>query len=438
MSGMTFEKYKKLVQEQGEILLEAVRSVVSKDLDVKVEVSEGIQVFSDLAVGIGKMLGDFREMMAEREGALAAAQSQARQLQAAVEVSCAVTFILDEDELLDTSVNLLGDCFGFYHVGLFLADEENRFAVLRAGAGKAGQAMLEEGYKLEVGDGSLVGWCIAHRETRVARNVDGEEVALPLMRSEVALPLVFEDQVLGALAVQSTEEAGFSDEDVAVLQTLADQVANALVNARRFGMIERVRAETDKRRREIDCLNDIGRRMEEACPLPELLSWVAARIPPAMQYPSDCVVAIEYDGQIYGAPEASTLLWQVVQVLRTDKGAVGRVYVAYIEEHDFIDEESTLLGDIARRVSSYVENQRLLREAQVRAERERLVRTIADRVHRGTGTEVIMRITLEELGQMLGAFKSVIRLGTQAQLCPGSGEGLLSDQKVATHEAKEG
>jgi len=156
MSGMTFEKYKKLVQEQGEALLEAVQSVVAKDLDVKVEVSEGIQVLSDLAVGIGKMLGDFREMMVEREGVLAAAQSQACQLQAAVEVSCAVTSILDEDELLDTSVNLLGDCFGFYYVGLFLADEENRFAILRAVAGEAGQAMLKEGYKLEVG-GTLMG-----------------------------------------------------------------------------------------------------------------------------------------------------------------------------------------------------------------------------------------------------------------------------------------
>ncbi len=123
-----------------------------------------------------------------------------------------------------------------------------------------------------------------------------------------------------------------------------------------------------ERVRELDCLNDIGRNISEAPPIAEFLQWVAQRIPPAMRYPDVCLAAIEFEGRVYGVAEAVSLPCQIVQSLRVSREQVGRVYISYTEERDFIEEESALLGDIVRRVSSYIENQRLLRESQSRAE----------------------------------------------------------------------
>jgi len=85
----------------------------------------------------------------------------------------------------------------------------------------------------------MVGWCVANAKARIALDVGTEAVRfdnplLPETHSEMALPLISRDQVIGALTVQSTEVRAFSDEDITVLQTIADQVANAIENARLF------------------------------------------------------------------------------------------------------------------------------------------------------------------------------------------------------------
>jgi GAF domain-containing protein len=217
-------------------------------------------------------------------------------------VSRAATSFLDPEELIQQVVNLVRERFDLYYAGLFLVDrtgewtgEPGRWAVLRAGTGEAGRQMMKAGHKLEIGGSSMIGWCVANAQARIALDVGEEAVHfenpwLPETHSEMALPLISRGQIVGAMSIQSTEEAAFSDEDIAVLQTMADQLAIA------------------------------------------------------------------------------------------------------------------------------IENARLFEQAQIRAEREQLVRTITDKVRRGTDTEAIMRITVRELGQMLGASKSVVRLGTRKQL----------------------
>jgi GAF domain-containing protein len=169
----------------------------------------------------------------------------ALQLATAAEVSRAASSILDPARLLPEIVNLIRDRFSFYYVGLFLFDESGEYAVLRAGTGGAGRQMLEMGHKLKVGGTSMVGWSVANAKARIALDVGKEAVRfdnplLPETRSEMALPLISRGQVIGALTVQSTEVAAFSDEDIAVLQTMADQVANAIQNARLFEEAQRL------------------------------------------------------------------------------------------------------------------------------------------------------------------------------------------------------
>jgi GAF domain-containing protein len=165
---------------------------------------------------------------------------QTRLLNAATQVSRNISSILDPEKLLARTVDIICDEYGFYYAGIFLittlADGQS-WAVLKAGRGKAGRLMMDHNHKLEVGGRSMVGACTALNEARIALDVGKEAVwvnnpFLPDTRSEMALPLTIGDEVIGALTVQSVEEAAFSGDDVASLQALADQLAVAINNAR--------------------------------------------------------------------------------------------------------------------------------------------------------------------------------------------------------------
>jgi putative methionine-R-sulfoxide reductase with GAF domain len=216
-------------------------SVTAGDLTAQARVESGDEI-GTLATTFNSMTKQLRELIGGLEQRVA---ERTRGLQTAAEVSRAATSVLDPDELMRQTVNLIRDRFGFYYVGLFLLDETKRWAVLRAGTGEPGRQMLEASHRLQVGGESMVGQCTANAQARIALDVGEEAVRfdnplLPETRSEMALPLISRGQVIGGLTVQSTEAGAFSDEDIAVLQTMTDQVANAIQNARLFEETQRL------------------------------------------------------------------------------------------------------------------------------------------------------------------------------------------------------
>ena len=194
------------------------------------------------------------------------AQDRSRQLQTAAEVSRAASSILDPNPLITQTVNLILERFDLYYVGLFLIDEHGlwtrepgRWAVLRAGTGDAGRIQVERNHKLEIGGTSMVGKCIASAQPQISQQVSIEDQRfvnplLPETRSEMALPLISRNQVIGAMSIQSTSPAAFTDEDIVILQTMADQVANALQNANLFD-------QTQARAEELAVLNEMSRQL---------------------------------------------------------------------------------------------------------------------------------------------------------------------------------
>ncbi len=172
----------------------------------------------------------------ENQRLLVDLERRARLLRAAAEVGRSVTSILDLDTLLARTVDIICDVYGFYYAGVFLVDESGEWAVLRAGYGEAGAQMVAQGHKLKVGGYSMIGMAIGQKRARIALDVGEEPVHfknpyLPLTRSEMALPLIVGDRAIGALTVQSVEEAAFNDDDVTSLQVMADQLAVAINNA---------------------------------------------------------------------------------------------------------------------------------------------------------------------------------------------------------------
>jgi PAS domain S-box-containing protein len=402
----------------------------------------------------------------EREQLFRDLERRSIQLRAAAEVSRAAGSILDPDDLIRQAVELVRERFGFYYVGLFLVDEGGEWAVLQAGTGEPGREMVARGHRLAVGGDSMIGQCVARGKARIALDVGAEarrfdNPLLPQTRSEMALPLVSRGQVLGAVTIQSEREAAFSDEDIASLQTMADQLAVAIGNARLF-------EETEVRAAELAVLNEMSRVLP-AMPNVDEIVRSTYRYASRLMDTTNFYVAL-YDEErdevsfpIYAEGDqvrragsrragsgmteyvihsrqpllfkdnvaeqqaalgidsigTDSLSWLGVPMLVGGR-AIGVIAVqSYTTPRVYDERDRDLLSAIANQVAVVIENARLLQEAQTRAERERRVRTITDRVGRGMSREAIVRIAVEELGNMLGATTSIARLGTGEQLLAG-------------------
>ena len=187
----------------------------------------------------------------ERQDRERTLRQRSNQLQIVTQVNRITASILNIEELIRQSVNLIRDWFGLYYVGLFLVNDERKYAVLRAGTGEAGAKMLAARHKLEVGGASMIGQCVANGEARIALDVGDEAVRfdnphLPETHSEMALPLRSRDWVIGALTIQSVKKAAFDDESIAITQLLADNLATAIDNAELYTSLQEELAERER------------------------------------------------------------------------------------------------------------------------------------------------------------------------------------------------
>jgi GAF domain-containing protein/HAMP domain-containing protein len=192
--------------------------------------------FNKMTSQLRLTLQSLEERVEERTNELT---HRANQLQASAEVGSAIASIRTLDELLPKITQQISHRFGFYHVGIFLIDPAGEYAVLMAANSEGGKQMLARNHQLRVNEVGIVGYVTGKKEPRIAMDVGKDAVFfnnpdLPETRSEMALPLKVGDRILGALDVQSTEPDAFTQEDIATLQLLADQVAIAIENARLF------------------------------------------------------------------------------------------------------------------------------------------------------------------------------------------------------------
>ncbi len=189
-------------------------------------------------------------------------QRRARQLEAASQTSRQVTAILDVDELLGQVVKLIRDTFGYYHVAFFLVDAASHEIVLRAGIGQAEPAYQTHGLRLKIGGEGITGRVAWTGQPILCNDVSQDpnyypDDRVPDTRSELAVPLRLGDAVVGVFDVQSHRLNAFHQDDVLVLQILADQVAIALENARLFRETRQQHAQVVK------LSQDLERKVEE-------------------------------------------------------------------------------------------------------------------------------------------------------------------------------
>lgn len=339
---------------------------------------------------------------------------RAEEFRAIAELGQAASSIQDLDSLMETTVALIGRRLGFYHVGLFLLDAHQEWAVLQAASSEGGQRMLARGHRLRVGQQGIVGYVAAAGSPRVALDVEidstwVENPDLPETRSEMALPLKVAGEVIGVLDIQSEEPAAFTEEDVETLQILADSVAVAIRNAQ---LLEAMRETLDR----------LQRYQEQDA----LRAWRQALARRGL------VLAYDYQGKGTVTRRRSTEFPHAVAgeplnaLQRVDRHVTAdgrhlllapitvggrRLGVLSFERAEpWTDESVRLVEAVVGQLDLALDNARLLEETRLRATQEAARSQIVSRVRALASTDAILRSAAEELGKALQVERSRIQL----------------------------
>lgn len=181
-----------------------------------------------------------------------------------------IAAVLELDSVLDRAACLVQESFGYHHVGLFTLDRETSELVMKARAGSYVH-LFSLDHRLKLGQG-MVGWVGRHGQTLLANDVSAEPHYVNLYpnvvptQSELSVPIRVGQEVVGVLDAQSPQLDAFDESDVMVLETLADQIAVAVENARLY---EAVQQELTERKRAEEALRrerDFSQSVIEAAP----------------------------------------------------------------------------------------------------------------------------------------------------------------------------
>lgn len=392
------------IAEPIDALATTAQAISAGDLARQAHVS-GQDEIATLARAFNEMTAQLRETLAGLEQRVL---ERTQGLLTAAEVSNATTAVLDIEVLLPQVVELVRERFDLYYVGLFLVDAAGENAVLRAGSGQAGRAMLARNHRLAVGGDSMIGRCVMTGEADIQLDVGEAAVHfdnpdLPETRSELALPLHAGGEVIGAMTVQSEKATYFTEEDVSVMQTVADQVANAVRNARLFQQVQ-------------DSL-EAERRAYGVMTRNAWVSFLRAR--PDLGFISDGETTVidaetwrpEMAGALNsGAPTSGEDGTTLAIPLRVRDQVVGVIDGRKPDGSAWSTEERDLLQALSDQLSTALESAQLYEETQRRAAREQAIAQVAGSVRQELYVEDVLRTAVDQVQQVLGLDKIVIQV----------------------------
>jgi len=403
----------------------------------------------DLSRAMSRMVGWLREsyglleeQVAERTRRL---QRRTVQLEVAAQVARDIAAARDLESLLYRAVNTIRDRFGFYHAGIFLIDQRQEYAILRAATGEAGRELLRQKHQLKVGRVGVVGYVAESGERRVASDVGKDQVhfrnpLLPETRSEAALPLAVASveqqeqrgvkniRVIGVLDVQSEQTDAFDEESLATLQIVADQLAIAIQNARLFEESQESMRELEATYRQIN--QQAWQRMLH----------------------TNRVIGYQYDGidatPIYKTslpaeenPKEDVSSKKPFQIpLRVRGEVIGSldVWLENDEQGEAPSEADVfLLASISNRLSQTLESARLYEDAQRLAWREQQINLVSSQVRNSVNLETILQNTVRELGKSLGASRAYIQIGGEYKDGQDEASQLISENELLQPEEEE-
>lgn len=328
------------------------------------------------------------------------------------------------DLLLHRSVEVIRDRFAFYHVSIFLTDENNQYTHLTASTGDIGERMLARGHRLPIDTNSVVGRTTQAQDVIVIHDADEAEghsynELLPDTRSELAIPIIDTQGTIGVIDIQSHRPNAFTATEIDALRVISNQLATAIRNARLFEDKEnsirenkRLFIEAETNLREIQRLNrqltkqawtdylQTDRRIDGVTlgheGFQNRANWseemvTASQKRRAVTEDKDGIrkiaVPIELRGEVVGAIELET---------QQDKN-----------KDDVVD----MIRSVSQRLGVSLDNARLFEESNEATAQEQRISEIVSRYQSADSVNELLRLTIKGLAETLGAEQASIRLG---------------------------
>lgn len=388
------------------------------------ELEDLASAFNQMAFNLNQFLEGLEDKVRERTEELEASRVQserrAGELQSISEISKLIAGEQKLPILLPLITRLVSERFGFYHTGIFLLDNSNRYAVLQAANSEGGKIMLIREHKLEVGGSGIVGYVAKFGVPRIALDVGLDAVFfdnpdLPNTRSEMALPLTIRNKIVGVLDLQSVNPGAFTDAELNTMSILADQVAIAIENARLFQQTQQALAEAEAlyRQNTQEGWKEFSREEDTIGYHQTLTGGIKLYAP----VETDEIRQVMNRGEAMvmntseATPEAS-----IVVPIKLRGQVIGALKVKAPEnDRSWTRDEINLTEAISERLSLAIENSRLIQESQNRAATEQIISDIATKIGTSVRTENILRTTALELSQLLNNADIFIDLNTKSK-----------------------
>jgi GAF domain-containing protein len=306
-----------------------------------------------------------------------------KQLAATNEVGRVAASSLDPEQLLAKVIPLIPEQFGYYFAAIYLIDPSGKWAELKEATGEAGRVLRQNHHRLEIAGKNMVGTAIRELSPRIAQIASEEKQRfenplLPYTRSEMALPLMVGDRVLGALNVQSTRESDFGPEVIETMQNMAGQVAIALENARLFQEAQQI--------------------------IKEMRAVQQQYLLEGWQGLSEESEKLEYR---IGDEEVDNARKLEVPISLRDQ-ILGEIMLE--SQTEWTPDQQSLVDAVATQAAIALENARLVSESRHIAIRERMASEINSKIWSSATIDGILQTVVKELGRRLDASSATIEL----------------------------
>lgn len=217
----------------------ATAKITAGDLSIQSKIETKDEI-GQLATSFNVMTGRLRDLIANLEQRVAERtvelEAAVKSLQTSADISRQITAILELNELLQSVVIRVHQEFNLYHTHIYLLEPETQDLVMVEGFGEVGRQLKARGHRLNYGQG-IVGTVAKTKQPFISNDVDSvahfyRNPLLPNTNSELAVPMRKGQELLGVLDIQSERHNRFSNDDVSLMQSIADQIAVAVDNAR--------------------------------------------------------------------------------------------------------------------------------------------------------------------------------------------------------------
>jgi GAF domain-containing protein/HAMP domain-containing protein len=390
-------------------LREAMLAMIGGDFEHPIKDSGRGDELGSLATSFVDLREHIRELTEDMNRRL---RERTRDVQVTQDIGRAVTAERDLERLMNRVVALIVQNFpSIYHAQIFLLDEDKQYAVLRASTGQAGRELLSRGHKLGVGSVSLIGQVTEQGQVIIARDtaessVHRQNEFLGETRAELAIPLRLGNDIIGALDVQSKMRDSFDEDQVAALQTLADQITIAIENARLYAESARLLGSIEQER------GTATRNAWQQYMYQERKDSLVIQSGVKTDYEFEKLsLSVLKTGKalVGDATSRNTIPFAVPIVLR---GQTLGVVEYEVPQGEFNYDKVLLAEELVARLAISMENARLFQSSQQAAERERIVNTISTKLTGQTDIEDILQTAIREVGQALRTPQVAIRLTT--------------------------